>query len=184
MPRYDESAKDRYVRRLYQERFKSWEEFCKAELHQSPGQANREIKGASLAIELERAGCRPLPTCERHVRALGLLRLPSLRIQAWNDATAMKRPGFSPSEADVRRAVRRLMRVPPPVDIASLRKIKKELARSHKSLKTALVICKEPEVNEALVGPASLKQRLLIGKLVQRNRELIDRFNVETKILL
>lgn len=181
---YGTSCAEIRDKKLYEPHFDSWGEFCRVELHQSQSQVNREIKGASLALELEGAGCHLLPICERQVRPLGLLRVPILRIQAWNNACAMKSPGFTPTAVDVQRAVRKLMPIPATVNIASLRKLKKELARSRASLNAALKSYSEPDIVELLTGAAGLKDRRLISKLIDRQRQLLSRFNVETKILL
>ena len=170
--------------KLYLEHFQTREEFCQTELHQKASTINRQIKAAGMAIELRQAGCRQLPTCERQIRPLSLLRVLVLRIQAWNNALAMKSLGFSPTAADVLRAVRQLMPIPPTLNITNLRKLKKQLMRSQTILRSALELYNEPDVSEALVSAAGLKERRLVAKLVERNRALIGRFKVEEKILL
>jgi hypothetical protein len=177
------SAAEIRDRELYRPQFTRWSEVCKVELHRSASQANREIKGAFIAFELQRAGCSPLPSCERQVRPLGVLEVPVYRIEAWNTACAMKRPGFAPTAIDVQRAVRKF--IPPgKVNIENLRKLKKHLARSQKSLRDALDAYAEPDVSEFLQGAAGLKVRRLIAKRLERNRDLLDRFKIEEKILL
>jgi hypothetical protein len=81
---YGTSCAEIRDQKFFEPQFDCWEDFCNVELHQSASQINRLIKGTCLAIELQQAGCQRLPTCERQVRSLGLLRIPMHRIQAWN----------------------------------------------------------------------------------------------------
>jgi hypothetical protein len=76
--------------------------------------------------------------------------------------------------------------VPTPsiISIASLRKFKKELARSRAGLLAALQVYGEPDVSEFLNSAAGLKDRRLIVKLIERQRNLLNRLKVEEKILL
>jgi hypothetical protein len=171
-------------RKLYEPDFDDWRSFCKVELQQTPSTVNRWIAGSVLALELQGAGCQPLPTCERQVRPLGLLRVPFERIEAWNKACGMKSPGYGPTAADVLREVRRMMPIPPSVNMANVRKVKRELARSTASVTAALTAYSEPDVSEYLQSAAGLRERRLIHARIERIQQLLSGLNVEKNILL
>jgi len=104
--------------RLYRSMCKTWDEFCRSVLGETPNAVGRKIRGVAIINKLKSIAsrydldCTMLPRSESQTRPLALIKDEVMMFKVWQLACSLKAPGFWPTRADIMRAVRSFRATP------------------------------------------------------------------------
>jgi len=156
--------------------YATWSDFCREELRISLNHAERRIRCADIALEIQRAGCVHLPFKEAQCRPLMRLEDRLLRIYAWELTCSLTRVGKAPTGGEVMRAVRLLESWRPAIEEEKRAyfELRKMLYISRITIKLAKEVSDSRRFQHWLEHDASTVERGLLKTLVE---DLVHRLN-------